>query len=96
MEIFCWLILCKTDRELKIHIVAFSSQITKSFHKLVENTDNVGSDEVNNKLSQVRADIVRKYLLTQGVFQEKLTAIGHGKNKPKVANDTPENQAINR
>ena len=59
-------------------------------------TDNVGSDEVNNKLSQERADVVRNYLLTQGVSAERLTAKGYGKNKPKVANDTPENQAINR
>ena len=46
-------------------------------------TDNVGSDEVNDKLSQARADVVRNYLLTQGVPAERITAKGYGKNKPK-------------
>ena len=68
----------------------------KMLTEISGHTDNVGSDEVNNKLSQERADVVRNYLLTQGVSSERLTAKGYGKNKPKVANDTPENQAINR
>ena len=69
---------------------------TKMITEISGHTDNVGSDEVNNKLSQERADVVRNYLLTQGVSAERLTAKGYGKNKPKVANDTLENQAINR
>ena len=69
---------------------------TKMITEISGHTDNVGSDEINNKLSQERADVVRNYLLTQGVSAERLTAKGYGKNKPKVANDTPENQAINR
>ena len=59
-------------------------------------TDNVGSDELNNRLSQERADVVRNYLLTQGVPADRITAKGYGKYDPKVPNDTPENQAINR
>jgi OmpA-OmpF porin, OOP family len=77
-------------------IATFFKSNTKIVSEISGHTDNVGSDEVNNKLSQERADVVRKYLLTQGVPAEKLTAKGYGKNKPKVANDTPENQAINR
>ena len=77
-------------------IATFFKSNTKIVSEISGHTDNVGSDEVNNKLSQERADVVRKYLLTQGVPSEKLTAKGYGKNKPKVANDTPENQAINR
>ncbi|MDI9879029.1 OmpA family protein [Flectobacillus longus] len=59
-------------------------------------TDNVGSDEVNNRLSQERADVVRNQLITFGVTPERIIAKGYGKNRPKVANDTPENQATNR
>lgn len=77
-------------------IASFFKSNTKIVSEISGHTDNVGSDEVNNKLSQERADVVRNYLLTQGVPSEKLTAKGYGKNKPKVANDTPENQAINR
>ncbi len=77
-------------------IASFFKSNTKIVSEISGHTDNVGTDEVNNKLSQERADVVRNYLLTQGVAGEKLTAKGYGKNKPKVANDTPENQAINR
>ena len=77
-------------------IASFFKSNTKIVSEISGHTDNVGSDEVNNKLSQERADVVRNYLITQGVASEKLTAKGYGKNKPKVANDTPENQAINR
>jgi outer membrane protein OmpA-like peptidoglycan-associated protein len=59
-------------------------------------TDNVGSDEVNNRLSQERADVVRNQLIAFGVTPERIIAKGYGKNRPKVANDTPENQATNR
>lgn len=77
-------------------IASFFKSNTNIISEISGHTDNVGSDEINNKLSQERADVVRKYLLTQGVPSEHLTAKGYGKNKPKVANDTPENQAINR
>ena len=59
-------------------------------------TDNVGSDEVNNRLSQERADLVSNYLMSQGVNAKQITAKGYGKTRPKVPNDTPENQALNR
>ena len=75
---------------------AFFKGNAKMLTEISGHTDNVGSDEINNKLSQERADVVRNYLLTQGVSAERITAKGYGKNKPKVANDTPENQAINR
>ena len=77
-------------------IATFFKFNTKIISEISGHTDNVGSDEVNNKLSQERADVVRNYLLTQGVPAERLTAKGYGKTRPKVANDTPENQAINR
>ncbi len=77
-------------------IAEFFKTNKKIISEISGHTDNVGSDEVNNKLSQERADVVRNYLLTQGVPAEHITAKGYGKTRPKVNNDTPENQAINR
>jgi len=77
-------------------IANFFKTNTKLVSEVSGHTDNVGTDEVNNKLSQERADVVRNYLLTQGVPAERIKAKGYGKTRPKVANDTPENQAINR
>jgi len=39
-------------------------------------TDNVGSDEVNQKLSEHRAESVRNYLIEQGLAQPNVTAQG--------------------
>jgi outer membrane protein OmpA-like peptidoglycan-associated protein len=59
-------------------------------------TDNVGSDDYNQRLSQQRADSVRNYLVDQGVPNERVTSAGFGKSQPKAGNDTPEGRQLNR
>ncbi|MGC1904432.1 MAG: OmpA family protein, partial [Candidatus Acidiferrum sp.] len=49
-------------------------------------TDSVGSDEFNLKLSEERADLVRSYLVAQGVSQETVSAHGFGKDQPVATN----------
>jgi outer membrane protein OmpA-like peptidoglycan-associated protein len=59
-------------------------------------TDSVGSDEVNMKLSEQRADTVRAYLVTQGVAPDTITAHGFGKEQPVATNDTAAGRQLNR
>jgi outer membrane protein OmpA-like peptidoglycan-associated protein len=60
-------------------------------------TDSVGSDELNNKLSQNRAESVRDYLVQSGVKTERIKAVrGFGKTKPIATNDTAAGRATNR
>lgn len=59
-------------------------------------TDNVGSDALNQKLSQARAQTVRDYLISKGVDGSRLTAKGYGPSKPIADNSTPEGRAQNR
>ncbi len=59
-------------------------------------TDNRGSAERNLDLSDRRAAAVLDALVQRGVPAAQLTSKGYGLTQPKVANDTPENQAINR
>ena len=59
-------------------------------------TDNKGSDEFNLKLSQSRADAVKKYLVSKGIIADTITAKGFGESKPLVANDTDANREKNR
>lgn len=59
-------------------------------------TDNIGSDEYNQKLSEERADAVRDYLVTQGVQQPNITAQGYGKTHPVADNSTNAGRAQNR
>jgi len=59
-------------------------------------TDNIGSDEYNQKLSENRADGVRSYLVTQGVGDGSVTAKGLGKADPIADNSTNQGRAQNR
>jgi outer membrane protein OmpA-like peptidoglycan-associated protein len=59
-------------------------------------TDNVGEDEMNQKLSEDRALSVKNYLIEKGVNPENLENIGLGKSKPVQTNATSEGRAKNR
>ncbi len=60
-------------------------------------TDNVGSHDVNVKLSQQRAASVKSYLTSKGIEGKRVTAVGYGETKPIVSNDDEEGgRAINR
>ena len=59
-------------------------------------TDNVGSADLNKKLSQERANSVVNYLVSKGIDAKRLKAIGYGMNKPVSTNDTDEGKSFNR
>jgi outer membrane protein OmpA-like peptidoglycan-associated protein len=60
-------------------------------------TDSVGSDALNDKLSQARAESVRNYLMEAGIAASHLTgATGYGKHQPVADNATAEGRAKNR
>ena len=59
-------------------------------------TDSTGSDELNRKLSQDRADAVRGYLTEQGLAQDSVTAQGFGKSEPVADNNTAAGRQKNR
>ncbi|MFD3394377.1 OmpA family protein [Aquirufa sp. OSTEICH-129V] len=59
-------------------------------------TDNTGTDLINDRLSQARADAVQAYLLAAGVAQTRIQSKGYGSKKPKVSNETEEGRSQNR
>jgi OmpA-OmpF porin, OOP family len=59
-------------------------------------TDSVGSDDLNQKLSDARAKSVRKYLVDKGIAADRLTAKGFGESNPADTNKTREGRAKNR
>ena len=59
-------------------------------------TDNIGSDDVNMRISQQRANAVRDYILQQGIDASRVTAKGYGKDSPIADNSTDEGRAENR
>jgi outer membrane protein OmpA-like peptidoglycan-associated protein len=60
-------------------------------------TDNVGGQEFNLKLSETRAESVKKYLEQQGGIRSgRLTTAGLGFTQPVASNATAEGRALNR
>jgi outer membrane protein OmpA-like peptidoglycan-associated protein len=59
-------------------------------------TDNRGSAKHNQWLSELRARVIRGYLVKKGIDGKRLTWAGYGFIKPVAPNDTPEGRAQNR
>jgi len=59
-------------------------------------TDNVGTDEYNQDLSQRRMNAVKAYLMSKGIMESRIVAIGYGESKPIADNGTAAGRAKNR
>ncbi len=59
-------------------------------------TDNVGSDDFNQRLSEQRANSVQEYLVSQKVPSDAVTAMGFGKARPVSDNGTAVGRQQNR
>ncbi len=59
-------------------------------------TDSTGSEELNQRLSEQRADAVQSYMASQDVPTELITARGFGKTMPHASNDTARGRQQNR
>jgi outer membrane protein OmpA-like peptidoglycan-associated protein len=59
-------------------------------------TDNVGSEAVNQALSEKRAYAVMQYFISKGINADRLHAAGYGLSKPIADNKTAKGRAMNR
>jgi outer membrane protein OmpA-like peptidoglycan-associated protein len=59
-------------------------------------TDNVGGDDMNQRLSENRADSVRSYLVQEGVAANSVTARGFGNTLPVASNNDSAGRQQNR
>ena len=59
-------------------------------------TDNVGSEEYNQRLSERRAQATADYLISQGVGASQILTKGLGESEPRASNATAEGRAQNR
>jgi OmpA-OmpF porin, OOP family len=68
----------------------------KSRIEIGGHTDARGSAELNQRLSEQRAQSVAEYLSRKGVDENRLFPIGYGPSRPIAPNDTDEDRAKNR
>ena len=59
-------------------------------------TDNQGTQEYNQKLSEARAKAVLDYLVDRGIDRKRLSCVGYGKSMPVADNATVEGRQKNR
>ena len=64
--------------------------------KIIGHTDNVGTDEFNQRLSEGRAKAIRDELINRGIAGDRIEAEGRGESEPMADNDTEEGRAQNR
>jgi type II secretory pathway predicted ATPase ExeA/outer membrane protein OmpA-like peptidoglycan-associated protein len=91
------------SNELTNEAAEILNQIVKdiSEHPVYEITilgysDSSGNPQNNVKLSKLRADIVKKYLVSQRISQEIITSFGLGPKNPIASNKTHEGRRKNR
>lgn len=86
----------KYEADLKV-LGDFLAEFPKAKGEISGHTDSVGSKELNQKLSQRRADSVKKYLVDKyGVDAARISAKGYGMTRPIASNKTKEGKAQNR
>lgn len=76
-----------------------ASTLTEYNQTIVEvagHTDSIGSDAVNQRLSEQRAASVGNYLMSKGLVRDRFILTGAGKTRPIASNDTEAGRAQNR
>lgn len=63
---------------------------------IIGHTDNVGTEQYNQALSERRAKAVNDYLINKGVLIQRLAYVGRGETAPRASNTTEEGRHLNR
>jgi outer membrane protein OmpA-like peptidoglycan-associated protein len=83
------------DDKLK-EVAGILQQYPRTIIEIVGHTDSVGSESMNQVLSERRAASVRDALVRDGVSPSRIVTRGAGELRPIADNSTPEGRARNR
>lgn len=88
----------KTDENQKFldEAKAYLAEHKDKSLSLTGHTDSDGADDANLKLSERRANDVKKQFTAKGFNAEQLTTDAKGETQPAASNDTPEGKKANR
>ncbi|MCZ8356042.1 MAG: OmpA family protein [Cyclobacteriaceae bacterium] len=88
--------LLEESKEELNQVVAFMKENSSVRILLSGHTDNRGVAADNQKLSQMRAEKVKQYLVSKGIAGKRIQGKGFGGSKPLYPNDSEENRKLNR
>ncbi|MEM9622448.1 MAG: OmpA family protein [Pseudomonadota bacterium] len=80
-------------------VMAMLAMILRSCNTIIEiagHTDDKGDAEINQILSQKRADVVAKHMVRHGVSSTQVRARGYGESQPVADNSTDAGRKANR
>ncbi|HVY65398.1 MAG TPA: OmpA family protein [Gammaproteobacteria bacterium] len=72
------------------------NEFNQTVIEVAGHTDNTGSDQYNQQLSERRAAAVAAYLGTRNVRQDRIITVGMGESRPVASNDTEAGRQLNR
>ena len=77
-------------------IASTLKQYNQTIVEVSGHTDSIGTDAVNQRISEQRAHSVANYLIGQGLMRERFEIVGMGERYPIASNDTESGRALNR
>lgn len=84
-----------TTNELNTLVSFLKNNSTKKL-TIIGHTDNIGNNELNQKLSQQRTESVKGYLISKGIKENRITCLGKGDSEPIESNKTSSGRKNNR
>ena len=88
--------LTPESRTILDRVYSVLSQESWSTLEVIGNTDSRASEAYNQRLSEARANEVKRYLVEKGLDAAKIKPYGKGENNPIASNDTEEGRYRNR
>ena len=79
-----------------VDIITILKEYPNSKFTVEGHTDSVGSEKLNQSLSESRALSVKEFLVDKGIEEFRLSAVGYGESKPMATNNTRAGRAQNR
>lgn len=86
----------KQSETVLADIIKILKEYPNSKFTVEGHTDSVGSDKLNQELSDARALSVKDYLVKNGIDEFRLSSKGYGESKPIDTNNTSKGRANNR
>lgn len=88
--------LSHSARKILLGIIPLLKKNSKTILEIHGHTDSIGTHSYNQKLSEQRANAVKKFLVRHGISAERLITRGFGEDFPVASNGTKKGREMNR